>query len=222
MHTTNELRRQISKTGILFAAVLLLGAASNAQSHGNHAAEKAGPTTRKIIVSIPDRRLALIEDGHVKKVCSVAVGKDSTPSPSGSFHVVNRVSQPTYYHNGKVIPSGPVNPLGTRWIGLSEHGYGIHGTNAPSSIGKAASHGCIRMAREDLEQLFELVRAGDAVEIRAARDEETARLFGIGTGTDAGTTGEDSTPDTLLAKAGELLQTGVQPETTDGFVWNAQ
>lgn len=222
MHTTNELRGQIGKTAILLAAVLLLGAAGNAQSHGSHEAEKAGPTTRKIIVSIPDRRLALIEDGEVKKVFTVAVGKDSTPSPSGSFHIVNRVSQPTYYHKGKVIPSGPVNPLGTRWIGLSEHGYGIHGTNAPTSIGKAASHGCIRMARADLEQLFELVRSGDAVEIRAERDEETARLFGIGTGNDSGTTTESSAGDTLLAAAGEWLQPGVQPETTDGFVWNAQ
>jgi L,D-transpeptidase catalytic domain len=93
----------------------------------------------------------------VKKVFPVAVGRDRTPSRSGSFRIVNRVTKPTYYHKSKVIASGPVNPLGTRWMGLSEHGYGIHGTNVPSSIGKAASHGCVRMARADLEQFFELV-----------------------------------------------------------------
>jgi len=141
-----------------------------------------------IVVSIPDRKLALIEDGQVKKVFPVAVGKASTPSPSGSFKIVTRLANPTYYHKGTVIGPGAGNPLGTRWMGLSEHGYGIHGTNVPSSIGKAASHGCIRMAKSDLEQLFNLVQVGDAVEIRAERDETTARLFG--------------TPDnTLLAAA---------------------
>jgi lipoprotein-anchoring transpeptidase ErfK/SrfK len=199
MQTTNELRRQASKTGFLLTAVLLpalllIGAAAHAQSSGNSTAEDAEQTTRKIVVSIPDRKLALIQDGEVKKVFPVAVGKDSTPSPSGSFRIVNRVTKPAYYHEGKVIAGGPVNPLGTRWMGLSEHGYGIHGTNVPSSIGKAASHGCIRMARTDLEQLFELVKVGDAVEIRAERDEETARLFGA--------------TNTLLAEAGNDRQTG--------------
>lgn len=221
MQTTNELRRQASKAGILLTAILLMGAAGAAQSSGHSAAAKQ--MTRRIVVSIPDRRLALVEDGKVKKVFPVAVGKAGTPSPSGSFRIVNRVSHPTYYHKGKVIASGPVNPVGTRWIGLSEHGYGIHGTNEPSSIGKAASHGCIRMARADLEQLFELVKAGDAVEIRAERDEETASLFATTTGTP--TSGSDA--GTLLAEAGSSLQASGQPGLTepgftDGFVWNAQ
>ena len=55
-------------------------------------------------------------------------------------------------------------------MGLDTKGYGIHGTNAPKSIGKAASHGCIRMAKRDLEELFSMVKAGDAVEIRGERD----------------------------------------------------
>ncbi len=196
MQTTNELRRQASKAGFILTAILLACAAAKAQPSGNGAEEQPRQITRRIIVSIPDRKLALIQDGEVKRVFLVAVGKESTPSPSGSFRVVNRVTNPTYYHAGKVIPSSSVNPLGTRWMGLSEHGYGIHGTNVPSSIGKAASHGCIRMARADLEQLFELVKVGDAVEIRAERDEETARLFGAA--------------DTLMAEAGDDLQTGGQ------------
>src|SRR5436190_803480 len=57
-------------------------------------------------------------------------------------------------------------------------GYGIHGTNQPKSIGKAASHGCIRMGRKDLEELFELVRVGDTVEIHGERDATIAALFG--------------------------------------------
>ena len=142
------------------------------------APHKVEAHTRRIVVSLEDRRLALLEDGEVKQVYKVAVGKDSTPSPTGTFTIVKRVENPTYYHDGKVVAPGPGNPVGTRWMGLSKAGYGIHGTNAPKSIGKAASHGCIRMAQPDLEKLFAEVRTGDTVEIVGARDEETVALFG--------------------------------------------
>ena len=157
----------------LVVAILILAAAKA------HAQETNQPeTVRQIVVSLPDRKLALIENGQISKVYSVAIGKDSTPSPTGSFTIVNRLTNPTYYHKGQVIPQGPQNPIGNRWIGLNQKGYGIHGTNAPKSIGKAASHGCIRMAKKDLEELFEIVRTGDVVEIRSERNEQTAQLFG--------------------------------------------
>jgi hypothetical protein len=136
------------------------------------------PVKRVIIVSLEDRKLALLEDGQLKKVYTVAVGKPSTPSPVGTFAIQRRVANPTYAHNGKTVPPGPSNPVGTRWMGLSIKGYGIHGTNEPHSIGKAASHGCIRLARKDLEELFPLVEVGDTVELVGQRNEETARLFG--------------------------------------------
>jgi hypothetical protein len=65
-------------------------------------------------------------------------------------------------------------------MGLSVQGYGIHGTNEPNSIGKAASHGCIRMAKADLEEFYELVAEGDTVELVGKRNDETALLFGAG------------------------------------------
>ena len=133
---------------------------------------------RTLLVSIADRKLAVIENGTVKKVYPVAVGKRSAPSPTGTFLIVERVTNPSYYHASKVVPPGPHNPLGTRWMGLSEKGYGIHGTNAPKSIGHAASHGCIRMTRSDLEELFSQVRVGDAVVILGEPDDLTARIFG--------------------------------------------
>ena len=133
---------------------------------------------RKVVVSIAHRKLALVEDGQVKKVYPVAVGAEQSPTPAGSFEVKTRVVEPTYYHPGKVIPAGTDNPLGTRWIGLSTKGYGIHGTNVEDSIGKAASHGCIRMHRTDLEELFTEVEVGDQVEIRAETDAELAEIFG--------------------------------------------
>jgi lipoprotein-anchoring transpeptidase ErfK/SrfK len=133
---------------------------------------------RRIVVSIPDRKLALVEDGRVVKVYRVAVGADVSPSPTGALRIVHRVTRPTYYHPGKVIPPGKQNPLGTRWIGLSAAGYGIHGTNEPASIGRRASHGCIRMRNRDVEDLFARVGVGDAVELVGERTEEVAEIFG--------------------------------------------
>lgn len=136
---------------------------------------------RVVLVSLVDRQLAVIQDGEVIATFAVAVGADVTPSPTGEFKLVNRIENPTYYHPGIVIPGGQDNPLGTRWLGLSQKGYGIHGTNAPRSIGHAASHGCIRLRNRDVEKLFTLVRVGDTVTIRGERDKETALIFGGGT-----------------------------------------
>src|SRR5580692_9516302 len=128
--------------------------AAVAVAFGLQLAAQAPQHNRVVIVSLKDRKLALVEDGQVKKVYTVAVGKRSTPSPVGTFTIERRVANPTYSHDGRVVPPGPDNPVGSRWMGLSIHGYGIHGTNAPNSIGKAASHGCIRMAKADLEELY--------------------------------------------------------------------
>ena len=132
---------------------------------------------RQVLVSVSHRKLAVREDGQLLRVFSIAVGAEVSPSPTGKFQVVTRLVEPTYYHPGKVIAPGAENPLGTRWIGLDRKGYGIHGTNAPASVGTAASHGCIRMRNTDVEEFFELVAAGDEVEIRSERDAETAALF---------------------------------------------
>src|SRR5579871_1409938 len=135
-------------------------------------------SNRTVLVSLVDRKLAVIEDGVVIATFQVAVGADVTPSQTGEFKVVSRVENPTYYHPGNVIPAGKNNPVGTRWLGLSQKGYGIHGTNAPGSIGHAASHGCIRLRNSDVEKLFTMVQVGDTVKIRGERDEEVAQIFG--------------------------------------------
>ncbi len=175
MRNNNSARQPMDRARLMLAIFLLLSFPAYAQVEDK----------RLLLVSIPDHQLALIENGQVKKVYSVAVGKQNTPSPTGTFHIVARLTDPTYYHEGKVIAPGPSNPLGNRWMGLDRKGYGIHGTNAPQSIGKAASHGCIRMAKRDLEELFSLVKVGDEVEIRGERDDETAAIFGSGPSTDS-------------------------------------
>jgi lipoprotein-anchoring transpeptidase ErfK/SrfK len=137
----------------------------------------ADGAARRVIVSIPDRKAVLLEDGKVTRVYPVAVGKLSTPTPAGTFQIVTRIPHPTWYGPKVVVAPGKANPLGTRWIGLSVKGYGIHGTNSPKSIGKASSHGCIRMRNRDVEELFEMVRAGDEVELLSEPTVEVAKLL---------------------------------------------
>ena len=138
----------------------------------------SGQPHRVVLVSIPDRKLIVVSNEEVIATFPVAVGAAKTPSPTGEFQIINRLNNPTYYHPGTVIPGGKDNPLGTRWIGLSKNGYGIHGTNVPKSVGRAASHGCIRLRNRDIEQLFSIVRVGDRVEIHGERDDQVARWFG--------------------------------------------
>jgi len=89
-------------------------------------------------------------------------------------------------------------------MGLSLKGYGIHGTNVPKSIGTAASHGCIRMAKNDIEELFDTVRTGDQVEIVGERNAETARLFG-----DGGQTSAPAVVETATAEKTASMPTAV-------------
>ena len=158
-----------------WAVAVSVAAVLGVQAMGQQAAPVA---KRVIVVSLEDRKLALVEDGQMKKVYTVAVGKPTTPSPTGTFTIARRVKNPVYQHEGKVVQPGPANPVGSRWMGLNVKGYGIHGTNEPKSIGKAASHGCIRMAKKDLEEMYEMVHVGDTVELVGERNEETAQLFG--------------------------------------------
>jgi lipoprotein-anchoring transpeptidase ErfK/SrfK len=179
-HLADKAKKAIWILAIVVAVLTTSGAALQASmpvAPAPKVPEFANTTVHFLLVSIPDRKMALLVNGKAIRVYRVAVGKTSTPSPTGAFKIVNRVPNPTYYHKGQVIPAGTGNPVGTRWMGLSAKGYGIHGTNQPNSIGKAASTGCIRMSKRDLEELFELVNVGDSVEIRSKRDDQITQLF---------------------------------------------
>jgi len=161
---------QIRKMAALTGVLLMAAAEAMAQ-------DRASRPSRRIVVSIPDRKLAVIEDSSIW-IFEVAVGAPKSPSPAGSFQIVTSIADPSWYTKGKIVPPGKSNPLGSRWLGLSHKGYGIHGTNRPDSIGKNASHGCIRMRNQEVEQLFKMVGVGDQVELIGERNEETVRLFG--------------------------------------------
>ena len=173
MHT----RKTIKVETLILFTLLSLAVVDAAVAQDTQPDLQAIPR-RVVVVSLVDRQLVVIDGGNVIARFDVAVGAAESPSPVGQFRIVNRVSNPTYYHPGSVIPRGKNNPIGTRWVGLSQKGYGIHGTNVPRSIGHAASHGCIRLRNRDMERLFTLVRVGDAVEILGERDEKVAQVFG--------------------------------------------
>ena len=171
-----------SRTAALAAVVIMAAISALADERlrrtGALDAKEDSVQVRRIVVSLQDRKLALLCGEKIIKIWDTAVGAESTPSPTGVYSIAILLSQPTYYHSGKVIPPGPSNPLGTRWLGLSIKGFGIHGTNAPGSIGRKASHGCIRMRNRDVEELFTLVEVGDSVEIYSESNSFLAQIFG--------------------------------------------
>jgi len=158
-----------------FTSVLLMATAEAL------AQENQTRPVKRIVVSIPDRKLAVMQEGKVVKIFATAVGAPQSPSPTGSFKIVEALANPTWYGKGKIVRPGANNPIGTRWLGLSLKGYGIHGTNAPGSIGHNVSHGCIRLRNRDIEELFTLVTTGDQVELYGERTNETAQILGTGT-----------------------------------------
>ena len=159
------------------AAIAALMLAADLSAQVDEAGEAPAQPDRRVVVSLADRKLALIENGEVTKLYDVAVGAKVSPTPAGAYAIVNRIPDPTWYGPRQVVKPGKRNPLGTRWMGLSLKGYGIHGTNSPRSIGRAASHGCIRMRNADVEDLFDRVSVGDQVELIAEPDADTARWF---------------------------------------------
>ncbi|MCT4605745.1 MAG: L,D-transpeptidase [Marinisporobacter sp.] len=110
------------------------------------------PINYSISINTTSRVLTLFRNGQWFKSYPVAVGKPSTPTPKGTFTIINKA----------INPGGP---FGVRWMGLSKPHYGIHGTNDPSSIGKAVSHGCIRMHNQDVIELYNLIPIGTVVKI---------------------------------------------------------
>jgi len=170
--TTNK------RTTEWMAAVLILALTIPCLGQSPLKAVEQPRAQRVVLVSIADRKLAVLENGNVLAYFPVAVGAAMSPSPTGEFVIVSRVANPTYYHDGVVMPAGKDSPVGTRWLGLNVKGYGIHGTNAPRSVGHATSHGCVRLRNRDVERLYGMLRVGDVVEIRGERDDEIVEVFG--------------------------------------------
>jgi lipoprotein-anchoring transpeptidase ErfK/SrfK len=134
-----------------------------------HTVANFGPA---IVITRGANTLKLYSGHKLVRTFRVATGQAIYPTPAGVWHIVDMQRNPWWrppsspWARGlQPIPPGPGNPLGTRWMGLDAAGVGIHGTNAPSSIGYSVSHGCIRMQVPDAEWLFVHVRLGTPVVI---------------------------------------------------------
>jgi hypothetical protein len=158
----------------------VVGPATLASLDGDRADGPGGLTTgeaghartarRLVIIRSDAHRLYFYRGARPLRVFTVATGGTWTPTPHGRFRIVSKYRRPWWYPPDSSwakdldpIPPGPKNPLGTRWMGLSVPGVGIHGTPNPTSVGYSISHGCIRMKKRDAESLFRLVRVGTRV-----------------------------------------------------------
>jgi lipoprotein-anchoring transpeptidase ErfK/SrfK len=128
-----------------------------------------------IVIRRGSNRLLLYNGMRYRRFFGVATGQSQYPTPLGRFTVVVKWRNPWWYppnspwaKGQKPIPPGPDNPLGTRWMGLSAPGVGIHGTPSDSSIGYSVSHGCIRMHIPQAEWLFNHIDVGTTVFIVSA------------------------------------------------------
>jgi lipoprotein-anchoring transpeptidase ErfK/SrfK len=134
----------------------------------NAAAVKSEPV---IVIHRGANRLYFYRGTRLVRIFPVATGQAIYPTPLGRFQIVVKEKNPWWYpptqdawaRGLKPVPPGPGNPLGTRWMGLSAPGVGIHGTSEPWSIGHSESHGCIRMQIPSAEWLYNRVRVGTPV-----------------------------------------------------------
>ena len=118
-----------------------------------------------IVVDKSQNTLLLKTGDTVFKAYTVATGLNNS-TPVGTFKIIEKIPNPPWYKPGSVIPAGsPANILGTRWLGLTKEGYGIHGTTDPKSLGNQVTAGCIRMANQDVEELYSIVPVGIEVTI---------------------------------------------------------
>jgi lipoprotein-anchoring transpeptidase ErfK/SrfK len=118
-----------------------------------------------ITVSRPEFKLRYFVDFKLAKVYRISVGQVGFETPSGLYRIQNKAVNPSWFVPnkpwagdlaGEIVPPGPDNPIKARWMGIYD-GAGIHGTDATYSIGRSASHGCIRMLIPDVVELYERV-----------------------------------------------------------------
>jgi lipoprotein-anchoring transpeptidase ErfK/SrfK len=164
--------RKLAVDGVVGAETLasLDGTGSTQQGLTQREMKRASRLHRLVVVRSDAHRLYFYRDGEPVRVFAVATGGSRTPTPRGKFRVVYMARRPWWYPPAsswakhlQPIPPGPGNPLGTRWMGISVTGVGIHGTPDARSVGYSISHGCVRMAIGDAEWLYRHVRVGTRV-----------------------------------------------------------
>ncbi|NJR38651.1 MAG: L,D-transpeptidase [Leptolyngbyaceae cyanobacterium CSU_1_4] len=124
----------------------------------------------RLVLKLGERRVYVYQGNSLKASYPVAVGKEGWETPTGQFKVTAMLKNPGWTNpfTGEVMGAGADNPLGERWIQFwtdGENAIGFHGTPTRESVGRAASHGCVRMYNEDVRELYALVLLGTPVTV---------------------------------------------------------
>ncbi len=140
--------------------------------------ENPALASRKLVVDTVERFLEVHdENDQIVAEFPITPGSTTLPAPIGTWKILGIATLPWFRHDEGVLnsgvrtdnfynlPAGPNNPVGVLWMGLNKPHVGIHGTNNPETIGRAASHGCIRTANWDAARIKDLVSKGATVEI---------------------------------------------------------
>jgi hypothetical protein len=143
-----------------------------------HVVPGFNPTLEGLVLNVPEAEVYLLRGGEIVKHYPVAVSAPDKPVPIGVTQVVSKEKNPSWYipasiqkEMGRrapkkaVVPPGPKNPLGPRWIGFWNGSFGMHGTNVPTSIKQYASHGCVRFRAGDIKDLYERVYIGTPIRV---------------------------------------------------------
>lgn len=147
--------------------VELVRKVNNLQSDNLSVGQKLKVVVAKfsILVEKSKNMLTLLKDGDIFKIYTVSTGKDNC-TPVGTFKVEEKMVKPTWYKVGATIaPDSGDYELGTRWIGISAKGYGIHGTKNEKTIGCQETAGCVRMKNADVEEVYDIIPSGTEVKI---------------------------------------------------------
>ncbi len=126
--------------------------------------------TTTLVLQLSARQLHVYQGDNITTTFPVAVGKTGWETPTGTFEVAYMLEHPGWTNpfTGELMPPGPQNPLGERWISFWTDGQneiGFHGTPNRDSIGQAASHGCVRLYNEHIRELYDMVGPGTLVTV---------------------------------------------------------
>ncbi len=167
----NLLTDQLNAAVLNTAADRTVAARTNSVAPAVTGEDVAGEYPTYLTLDRGSYTLRLFENLKLAKTYTVAVGQEGLETPEGLYHLQDKQVDPTWHVPdsdwagslaGQSIPPGPSNPLKARWMGIYE-GAGIHGTEETSSLGSAASHGCVRMAVPDVEELYDRVEVGTPI-----------------------------------------------------------